>query len=315
MTAIGIGTLLFAILTYEDQDPQDTDAPVDFVALALCAGGCAAAFFGVSELIGHRLLSAIVLVPAIAGVAMLIAVLAYEYRHPNPLIPVERLATTLPVAGVLVAMIGGAGSVALVELTQGAAKLRGLSPTHTGMLFWPEIGGALIAAILFGALFRTRWTPVLAASGLLLLAGAAAILTGVAKGGDALILVGSGAVGLGVGASVSPALFVAGFSLPSQMLPRIFAMVELLRGVAAFLVAPVLVHVAKTTSGQTGGAMWAALGIVAAGLALVLALYLAGGQRLQEPRIEEWLDGSDTAKDSHPLGGALRRESLPVHRT
>jgi MFS family permease len=92
MTAIGVGTLIFALLTYEDQDPQDSDAPVDIIALVLCAGGCAAAFFGVSELVGHRLLSAIVLVPAAAGIAMLVAVLVYEYRHPDPLIPVERLA-------------------------------------------------------------------------------------------------------------------------------------------------------------------------------------------------------------------------------
>lgn len=309
MAAIGAATVLFAVLTYQDQEPQNSDAPVDIVALVLCAGGCAAAFFGVSELVGHRLLSAIVLAPVAAGVVMLVAVLVYEYRHPDPLIPVERLATTLPVAGIAVAMIGGAGSVALVELTQAATKLRGVPPAHAGALFWPEVGGALLAAALFGALFKTRFTPLLAAAGLLLLAGAAVILTGAAHGGDALVLAGSGAVGLGVGASVSPALFVAGFSLPSPLLPRVFAMVELLRGVAAFLVAPVLAHVAKTTSGGTRGATWVAFAILAAGLVAVVCIYLAGGQRLQEPRLEEWLDGSGTAKDSHPLGAALRGQA------
>jgi MFS family permease len=309
MTAIGVGTVVFALLTYKDQDPQDSDAPVDIVALVLCAGGCAAAFFGVSELIGHHLISTIVLVPVGAGIAMLIAVLAYEHRHPDPLIPVERLATTLPVAGILVAMVGGAGSVALVELTQAAMKLRGVAPAHAGALFWPEVGGALLAAVLFGALFRTRYTPVLAGAGLLLLTAAAVVLTGAAHGGDTLVLVGSGAVGLGVGASVSPALFVAGFSLPSPLLPRVFAMVELLRGVAAFLVAPVLAHVAKTTSGGTRGATWVVFGIAAAGLAAVVCIYLAGGQRLQKPRIEAWSDGSDTAKDSHPLGAAFRAQA------
>jgi hypothetical protein len=38
------------------------------------------------------------------------------------------------------------------------------------------------------------------------------VLSGVTKGSDALVLIGSGLVGLGVGASVSPALFIAGFS-------------------------------------------------------------------------------------------------------
>jgi hypothetical protein len=55
--------------------------------------------------------------------------------------------------------------------------------------------------------------PVLAVGGTVLLAGGAAVLTGVAHGPDALVVVGSGLIGLGVGASVSTALFVTGFSL------------------------------------------------------------------------------------------------------
>jgi MFS family permease len=307
---VGLCALLFALLTYEDQAPQDPDAPVDLVAMVLAGGGCAAAFFGVSELLGHRLLSLIVLGPALAGVAMLAALLVYEARHPDPLLPVEKLLSTLPAAGILVALLGGAVSVAVVELTQAAAQLRGLTPLHAGMLFWPELAGAIAAAALFGALFRTRWTALLAFGGLVVLAAGAAILTGVARGGDALIVVGSGAIGLGVGASVSPALFIAGFSLRSAQLPRVFAIVELLRGAAAFLVAPVLVHLATTTGGgEAAGlrtAMWVCLGLVGGGALVVLAVYLAGGQRPQTPRLEAWLDGSGTAKDSHPLAARLR---------
>jgi len=45
-------------------------------------------------------------------------------------------------------------------------------------------------------------------------------------------------MGLGVGALVSPALYVVGFSLRSSEIQRVFALVELVRGVTAFLVAP-----------------------------------------------------------------------------
>ncbi len=63
-------------------------------------------------------------------------------------------------------------------------------------------------------------------------------------GGGPLMAAGARLVGLGVGASVSPALFMAGFSLRSVQLQRVFAMIELLGGVTAFLVAPILVFVA-----------------------------------------------------------------------
>ena len=53
-------------------------------------------------------------------------------------------------------------------------------------------------------------------------------------------------VGLGVGSAVTPALFLVGFSLRNANLQRVFAIVELLRAVAAFMIAPVLLHFALT---------------------------------------------------------------------
>ena len=55
-------------------------------------------------------------------------------------------------------------------------------------------------------------------------------------------------------ALVLVALFVAGFSLPSASLQRVFAIVELLRAVAAFMVAPIFFHLAATTGGSLDGA-------------------------------------------------------------
>ena len=155
------------------------------------------------------------------------------------------MGTTLPVAAIVVAMSAGAASVAVIELTQTALHTQG-SPAHIAMLFWPEFGGAMVTAFLLGALFRTRFIPLLAFSGMLMLAGGAAVLAGVTSAPHAVVVIGSGLVGLGVGASVSPALFICGFSIASSQIQRVFAMIELLRGVAAFMVAPVLLHLAMT---------------------------------------------------------------------
>ena len=66
---------------------------------------------------------------------------------------------------------------------------------------------------------------------------------------ETLTLIGSGLTGIGLGATVAPALFVAGFSLPSASLQRVFAIVELLRAVAAFMIAPIFAHFAVTVGG------------------------------------------------------------------
>jgi hypothetical protein len=313
---LGVAALVFVLLTFEDQEPQGSDAPVDIVGLCLAGFGCAAAFFGVSELSSHALLSPIVIWPLLAGLALIAGALVYEYRTPNPLMPVERLAHSIPVAGILTAMVAGAVSVAMVDLAETALQGKGTSPTHAAMLFWPEFGGALAAAALFGALFFTRWVPLLAFSGLMILAGGAALLTGAATGSDALVAAGAGCAGIGAGASVSPALFMCGFSLESPLLPRVFAMIELLRGVAAFLTGPILLHIAMTTGGKPEvglrNATWVAFALAAGGALLVALVWVAGRARLQEPDVESWQAGEGPAIESPPLGATLRADAQTV---
>jgi MFS family permease len=214
------------------------------------------------------------------------------------------------VAAIVIAMAAGAASVALVQLAQVGLQAKGASPNHAGMLFWPEFAMALVAALLFGRLILTRWTAVLAFSGLAVLAGGAVVLTGSARGSDWLVLIGSALVGIGVGSSVSPALFLAGFSLPSQNLPRVFAFVELLRGVAAFLVGPVLLQLAMTATKPLPVGLrtsfWIAGGIALLGLVVAGAIALAGRLRLQAPDVQRWMDGEGPAIGSAPLGDAVR---------
>lgn len=184
------------------------------------------------------------------------------------------------------------------------------TPAHTAVLFLPEFGGALAMAIVFAAVFRTRFVPVVAIAGLILIAGGAAVLSGVDAGSNALVPVGAGLVGLGVGASVSPALFVAGFSLRSQEIQRVFALVELLRGVAAFLAAPIIIHFAKTigTSPATGirPAIWVCFAIALLGVLAASYLLLLGRVRLRPPDLEAWLEGDAPALDSPPVAPHAR---------
>ncbi|MGI8726853.1 MAG: hypothetical protein ACR2K6_04150 [Solirubrobacterales bacterium] len=118
------------------------------------------------------------------------------------------------------------------------------------------------------------------------------------------IAIGSGLLGLGVDAAVAPALFMAGFSMKSDRLPRIFAMIELLRGVAAFLVAPFLIHVAESAATTRAGVetgLWISLGITVAGIVALAALWFGSGSKLRTPDPEPWLNGDQPAVPPEPL--------------
>jgi nucleotide-binding universal stress UspA family protein len=125
-----------------------------------------------------------------------------------------------------------------------------------------------------------------------------------------LALVGSALTGLALGATVAPALFVAGFSLQSASLQRVFAIIELLRAVAAFMVAPILAHVAIALPGDlnagTGVTLWIGLGLSIGGAVFGVAVYALSGARPQKPDLDEFLDGESPAWYSPPLLARLR---------
>jgi MFS family permease len=304
--------LALSLLTFEDVEPQDRSAPWDWVAVMLAGIGCAAAFFGASELQTHAVVSVIVLLPLLGGLAMIITLIIYQYSFDRALMPVRQLATTFPVAGIIIAMSAGAASVAAIELAETVLAKQG-NPAHTAMLFWPEFGGAVVTAILFGLLFRTRFVPILALAGMGFLSGGIVVLTGVVSGPHALVIIGSGLIGLGVGASVSPALFMAGFSLRSSQIQRIFALIELLRGVAAFMLAPVLLHLAMTVAPSPAQgisiALWVCLGLASAGGLIAGYVLLLGRARLQRPALETWDEGDAAAWDSPPVAAGIRGET------
>jgi hypothetical protein len=168
----------------------------------------------------------------------------------------------------------------------------------------------MLTAGIFGAIFRTRFTPLYAIGGLVVLTVAAAVLTGVASGGDLRIAVGAALLGLGVGAAVSPGLFIAGFSLGSSQIQRVFALIELLRGVTAFLFGPVVLYLAGILAPETAAgiadAVWICLGVCVAGVIAAALVFVAGGARLRRPDLERWQEEGEPAWESPDLLAAVR---------
>ena len=243
---------------------------------------------------------------------MIVILLIYQYRAKRPLLCIRPLGSTLPVSGIAVAMCAAASSISAVALAAVLLTDK-FSPVHLGLLQFPEFIAALITAVVLGVVFRTRGLHYLVLGGMLSLIAGILVLLSQLPPTSLGMAIGSGLVGLGVGGSVAPALFIAGFSLRNNALQRVFAIIELLRGVAAFAVGPVLVHVAMTVGGSpaegTRTALWICFGIASAGTLFAVSLYALGGVRPPAPALETWQSGEAPAWYSPPLLDRIRDSS------
>jgi nucleotide-binding universal stress UspA family protein/MFS family permease len=312
VAGIAAAGLIMSLLTFQDAPPADRSAPRDPAAIGLATAGSVAAFWGAAELTTHRFLDPVSVVPLLGGLALIIVLWVYQYRARNPLLTLRSLNTTIPVTGIVVAICAAAAATSALALT-GTVLAPHYPPLHLGLLYVPELGAAVITSVVFGAVFSTRLIHFFALAGMVFLAAGIALLRGAIPPTSALTLVGSGLVGVGIGASVAPALFLAGFSLRSASIQRVFAVLELLRAVAAFMVAPILLHFATTVTGLPTAAMstalWICFGLSAGGAIVGVALYLLGGVRPSAPSLGPWMDGDEPAWESPPLLAAVRRAS------
>ncbi len=307
--------LLMSLLTFQDAPPADRTAPRDGLAIGLAASGSVAAFWGTSELLTHRFLDPVAIVPLVVGLILIVILWVYQYRARRPLLTVRALASTIPVTGIIVAVCAAAAATSAIGLT---ATI--LAPRHTpldlGLLFIPELVAAVVTAAAFGLVFKTRLIHYFALMGLAFLAAGIAVFRITIPPTSTLALVGSGLVGVGIGASVTPALFLAGFSLRSASIQRVFAILELLRAVAAFMIVPILLHFATTLTGLATPAMsialWVCFGLSVGAAIVGIGLYALGRVRPPAPALERWMGGMEPAWDSPPLLAALRHRAAPA---
>jgi MFS family permease len=228
VAGIAFAALLMSLLTFQDAPPADPSAPRDPLAIGLAATGAVAAFWGAAELLTHRFLDPVAVIPLLLGVVLIVVLWVYQYRARNPLLILRTLTSTIPLTGILVAVCAAAAATSAIGLT-GAVLAGHYTPLHLGLLFVPELAAAIVTAIVFGTLFDTRLIHYYTLTGMAFLAAGVLVLRAAIPPTSTLTLTGSGLVGIGIGASVVPALFMAGFSLRSGSIQRVIAILELLR--------------------------------------------------------------------------------------
>jgi MFS family permease len=307
--------LVLSLLTFEDTPPANPNAPRDAVALGLAVAGPVAAFYGASELLTRRFLDPVAFVPLVGGLALIVLLVVSQSLKARPLLTIRSMLTsTIPVAGIVVALFAAAASISASALTASLLATR-YGPLHVGLLYLPELAGAALTAFALGGLLTRRTLQYLPLVGMVFLAAGIGVFLTELPPSEGITLVGSGLTGVGLGATVAPALFAAGFSLPALDLQRVFAIVELLRAVAAFMIAPVFAHLAATVGGDvrtgTSIALWIGLGLAAGGAVLAILLYALSGARPASADLELFLSGRGPAWYSPPLLARLRRAPGP----
>ncbi|MBO0828783.1 MAG: MFS transporter [Streptosporangiales bacterium] len=310
IAVLGVAGFVVGLRAFDRGTAPSPGMGFDYSAIPVAAAATFLPFVGVSLLSAMSFTSPAILVPLVLGLAALGTLLVRQYRKPEALMPLKLLAHTLPVTGVSVAMVAGAGFTTLIELAVTyLTELAGRPPLEVGALLATQLAGVVVAAWLFKTMLPTRWLPVLAFTGLLLVAAGGGALLGLGGRHGLLAVAAAGLLlGFGAGAGVAPGLFMAGLSVPSNRLGPTFALVELLRSEAAFLVGPILLGIAT------------AVGVHVAVLVVVVAavvgtggfglLLLLGGARPHSPDLEGWLSGDATAYHSPPLAATLRRKPV-----
>ena len=138
VAAIALMALVLAALMFDDAPPADLDAPRDLWAIGLAAVGCGAAFVGASQLTSHGFTDAAVTAPMLGGLALIVVLIVYQLRARRPLLTIRTVLTSsIPVAGVGVALFAAAASVAATALTANVL-LQTYGPVRVGLLYFPN---------------------------------------------------------------------------------------------------------------------------------------------------------------------------------
>lgn len=280
-------------------------------AIVLAAAATVPPFLAVSLLDERPVTSPAVLAGIGIGLVALVTLVTREYRSPQPVLAVRAITHTLPVIGVLNAMLAGAGFTVLIEIAMAhLARIEHQGFGTVSLAMSTPLLGMAAAAWVFRSTISSRWLPVTVLGGLLAVGASGAVLMGVGPGPNAPLVAAAGALlGFGAGAGVAPGLLLAALSVPSDRLGGALALIQLLRIVGAFLVGPIVARLLTepdpVAALRHGAFLVAAIAVL--GAAALTALLLAGGARPHAPNVHAWIqEGDRPGLHSPRLGGVLR---------
>jgi len=259
---------------------------LDLRGLVLLSPGLGAVVYGFSESGAHGGFgSAGVLVPLLAGIAMLVAFTIHALRIADPLIDMRlfRVPSFAASAG-LMFLFGMSLFGAMLLLPLYYQQVRGASALDAGLLLAPQGLGTMVALLVVGRLTdRIGPRPIALAGIALSVVGTIAYTQVTADTSEWLLGASLLIRGAGLGAAIVPVMAAAYYGLQDSQIPRASAATRAIQQVGGSLGTAILAvilqrgltHHAPTAAGHAaafGTAFWWSLGfaVLAVGPALLL---------------------------------------------
>jgi EmrB/QacA subfamily drug resistance transporter len=171
-----IGVLAFAFAFFMlKEERQSTAGPFDLRGFLLSGAGLPLLLYGISEGPSSGWGSAKVLVPAIAGLALLTTLVLVETRVPHPLLTLRLFSDRMFRTGnILMFLMAGGMFGALFLLPLFLQQMKGLSATNSGLTTFPQAIGMIIASQV-----TTRIYPKVGPKRMVLVGGLGVTLTSI----------------------------------------------------------------------------------------------------------------------------------------
>jgi EmrB/QacA subfamily drug resistance transporter len=218
------------------------ERPLDVLGFLLVSPGLAGIVFGLSEVASHGGVEASALAPLLVGAALLALFVRHALRTGHPLVDLRLLRRPgFAAAAATVFLLGGALFGALLILPLYYQVARGLSPLDAGLLMAPQGLGAAAGMAVGGRLTDRVGGGRVIVVGLVLLSLGTAVFTQIGAT-TSYWLLGAALVvrGVGLGATMMPAMAAAYSTLDRAAVPRATPMLNTLQRVGGSLGTAVL---------------------------------------------------------------------------
>ena len=317
--AIALPAALAALWLLVNQRPSERPA-LDLSGTATASLGLFALVYGFSNAETHSWSDPITIIMLIASVVLLGMFVAFESRARYPLLPLRILADRARGGSYLAVGVAGAAMFgAFLFLTYFLQNTKGYTPIQTGLAFLPLPVAVVATSMTVQNVLLKRVGPrPLMTLGLLLGAGGMAWLAQLtpSAGYGAHVLPALVVLGIGMGATIAPAMFTATYKVPPGDTGVASAMVNTMQQVGGAVGASGLstifasavssyLHAHAFSPGAIGSAsvhgyttaFWVSAGIFAAGAILVGVLVPSIKAHATTPQLTEF---TGSAREPEP---------------
>jgi EmrB/QacA subfamily drug resistance transporter len=256
---VALALVLAARLLHADAGRADAGR-LDWVGLGLLSPGLAGIVFGLSETESHGGLSApIAWVPIVAGFVLVALFVRHAWGAPRPLIDVRLFrSVSFSAAASTTFLLGGALFGALIVLPLYYQVARGESALTAGLLMAPQGFGAALAMPIAGRLTDRIGGGRVAFVGLIVMTVGTIPFAFIGAETSYTLLAAMLVVrGIGMGATMMPAMAAAYATLERGQIPRATSALNVLQrvggSIGTALLAVVLQHQIASRLGTSGG--------------------------------------------------------------